>query len=144
MTLPLNIQQSAKPVPQQARRRTAKIAAVTVAIMLVVSVFVGQLLLDAFSVSIPSFRVGGGILIPLMAIAMLEARPNRTRSTPEETEEAASKDDIGVIPLGIPLVAGPGAISTMIIYADQATNWLDTVSLVLHRDPGRPFGVDRA
>ena len=117
--------------PEQARRRTAKMTAVTVAIVLVVSVFLGQLLLNSFGASIPSFRVGGGILILLMAIAMLEARPNRARSTPEETEEAVAKDDIGVVPLGIPLVAGPGAISTMIIYANQARDWIDTGFLVL-------------
>ena len=117
--------------PEPARRRTAKITAATVAIVLVASVFLGQLLLNSFSVSIPSFRVGGGILILLMAVSMLEARPNRARSTPEETDEAAARDDIGVVPLGIPLVAGPGAISTMIIYGEQATDWIATGFLVL-------------
>jgi multiple antibiotic resistance protein len=117
--------------PEQVRRRTAKIAAATVAIVLVVSVFVGQPLLNFFGVSLPSFRVGGGILILLMAISMLQVRPSRVHSTPEETEEAESKDDIGVVPIGIPLVAGPGAISTMIIYADQAKGWLDIVCLML-------------
>jgi multiple antibiotic resistance protein len=106
--------------PEQVRRRTAKIAAATVAIVFVISVFVGQPLLNFFGVSFPSFRVGGGILILLMAIAMLQVRPNRVHSTPEETKEAEAKEDIGVVPIGIPLVAGPGAISTMIIYANQA------------------------
>jgi len=112
------------------RRRTVNVAAVTVAIVLVVSIFIGQPLLTFFGISVPSFRVGGGILILLMALAMMQARPSGTQRTPEETEEASVKDEVAVVPLGIPLVAGPGAISTMIIYAHQVTGWLDTVFLI--------------
>jgi multiple antibiotic resistance protein len=112
------------------RKRTAKNVAVTVAIVLVVSIFAGQPLLAFFGISLPSFRVGGGILILLMAIAMMQARPSGTQRTPEETEEAATKEEVAVVPLGIPLVAGPGAISTIIIYAHQAPTWFDTVFLV--------------
>jgi small neutral amino acid transporter SnatA (MarC family) len=57
--------------------------------------------------------------------------PVNTHYTPEETREAAATDDIALVPLGIPLVAGPGAISTIIIYAHQAANWLDTVFLII-------------
>jgi multiple antibiotic resistance protein len=115
---------------EQERKRTAKIVAATVAVVLIVSIFIGQPLLGFFGISLPSFRVGGGILILLIAIAMLQARP-RTRRTLEEAEEAASKEDVAVVPLGIPLVAGPGAISTTIIYAHQATAWRDTFFLVV-------------
>jgi multiple antibiotic resistance protein len=104
--------------------------AATVATVLVVSIFAGQPLLHFFGISLPSFRVGGGILILLMAIAMMQARPSRTQRTPEEAAEAATKDDIAVVPLGIPLVAGPGAISTIIIYAHQTTSWFDTMFLI--------------
>ncbi len=108
----------------------ANITATTVATVLVVSIFAGQPLLHFFGISLPSFRVGGGILILLMAISMMQERPSRTQRTPEETAEAATKDDIAVVPLGIPLVAGPGAISTIIIYAHQTTAWFDTVFLI--------------
>lgn len=113
------------------KRRTAKVAAATVAIVLVLSIFVGQPMLTFFGISVSSFRVGGGILILLMALAMMQARPSGTQRTPEETEEASAKDEVAVVPLGIPLIAGPGAISTMIIYAHQAMGWFDSVFLVL-------------
>lgn len=57
--------------------------------------------------------------------------PSRAHHTTEEAEEATEKDSVAVVPLAVPLVAGPGAISTMIIYAQQASMWFDTVFLVL-------------
>ena len=116
------------------RTRTARVTATTVAVVLITAVFVGEALLRFFGIRMASFRAGGGILILLMAIAMLQAWPSPTHHTPEETEEteeAAMKGGVAVVPLGIPLVAGPGAISTVIIYADQAATWFDTVFLVL-------------
>jgi multiple antibiotic resistance protein len=112
------------------RKRITNMTAATVAAVLVVSIFVGQPLLNLFGISLPSFRVGGGILIMLMAIAMMQAQPSRAQRTPEEAAEAVTKDDIAVVPLGIPLVAGPGAISTVIIYAHQTTAWFDTIFLI--------------
>lgn len=110
------------------RIRTARVTATTVAIVLITAVFVGDALLRFFGIRMASFRAGGGILILLMAIAMLQARPSPTHHT---TEEAEMKGGVAVVPLGIPLVAGPGAISTVVIYADQAATWLDTVFLLL-------------
>jgi len=69
-------------------------------------------------------------LILLMAISMLNARRSRTLSTPQEVQEGAEKDEPAVVPLGVPLVAGPGAISTMVIYAHQAKDFYDTGFLV--------------
>lgn len=116
---------------EQQTKRTAKVTTATVAIVLVATVFAGRPLLEVFGISLPSFSVGGGILILLMAIAMLHAVPSRARRTPEEEQEAAEKDDVAVVPLGIPLVAGPAAISTVIIYANRATTWGDKLALVL-------------
>jgi multiple antibiotic resistance protein len=112
------------------RKRTASVTALTVAAVLVSSIFLGQPLLSIFGISIASFRVGGGILILLMAISMLNARVSRTHSTPEEVQEGAEKEDPAVVPLGVPLLAGPGAISTMIIYAHQAKDVYDIFFLV--------------
>jgi multiple antibiotic resistance protein len=114
----------------RARKHTASLAGLTVAIVLVLSIFVGEPLLRVFGISIASFRVGGGILILLMAISMLNARLSRTSSTPEEVQEGTEKDEPAVVPLGIPLVAGPGAISTIVIYAHEAKDWYDTGFLV--------------
>src|SRR5215469_926766 len=112
------------------KRRIANIAALTVVIVLTVSIFVGESLLGFFGMGIPAFRVAGGILILLMAIAMLQARTSRAAQTPQENVDAAAKDDIAVVPIGIPLVAGPGAIGTIIIYGHLAANWLQTGILI--------------
>ncbi|MHB9118293.1 MAG: MarC family protein [Burkholderiales bacterium] len=99
------------------RARTARTIAITVFCVLAASAFFGDRLLDFFGISLPSFQVGGGILILLMAISMLQARQSPMRQTPEEAEETADRQAIGVVPLGIPLLAGPGAISSVIIAA---------------------------
>lgn len=113
------------------RKRTAQVTAFTVAAVLVVTIFVGEPLLRSFGISIASFQVGGGSLLLLMAIAMLHARHSRIQQAPEETREAEEKESIAIVPLAIPLLAGPGAISTVVIYAHQATTWFDTCFLLL-------------
>ncbi len=105
-----------------ARKNTARITATAVAVVLVVSMFLGEPLLRFFGIGLPSFRVGGGILIMMMAIAMLRGYPGETRHTPEERIDA--EDSSAVVPLAVPMLAGPGAISTTIVYAHQArTGW---------------------
>lgn len=105
------------------KHKTARLSAITVGIVLGTAAIAGEALLQAFGISIAAFRVAGGILILLMAIAMLHAQVGGTRHTNEEASEAASKEQTGVVPLGIPLLAGPGAISTVIIYAHQHQQW---------------------
>ncbi len=105
---------------EQERNRCARVAATAMVVILSVAAFAGDELLHFFGISIESFRVGGGILILLMAISMLHARTTHVKHTPDEAEEAAVKEDISVVPLAIPLLAGPGAISTVILYANDA------------------------
>jgi multiple antibiotic resistance protein len=112
------------------RRVTARTAAFAVAIVLVVSIFLGDMVLDFFGIGLPAFRVGGGILILLMAIAMLNAQQGGARYTQEEGREGELKDNIAVVPLAIPILAGPGAISTTIIYAHKAHTLIDITALV--------------
>ena len=102
------------------RRRSARYAALAVAVVLVVAVWAGEAILGFFGVRIASFRVGGGILILLMAIAMLQARTSPSKQTQEEAEEAGTRDSVGVVPIGVPLLAGPGAISLVIVDAQHA------------------------
>jgi len=113
------------------RRRTARTIALTVFTVLTLAVFIGDALLDFFGIGIPSFQVGGGILLLLMAISMLQARHGFVRQTPEEEEAAAQKEGIAVVPLSIPLLAGPGAISSMIIAAERSGSVWGHVQLVL-------------
>ena len=103
------------------RKRTARTAAVTMAAVLVGACVFGDAVLRLFGVTLASFRVGGGILLLLMAIAMFHAENSRSRQTPEEAAEAGERGGggVGAVPLAIPLLSGPGAISTMIIYTAQ-------------------------
>ncbi len=102
---------------EQERRRIARTTSITVAVILIVAALIGKLLLNFFGVSIASFKVGGGILLLLMSIAMMQAKHTQSKQTPEEAEEAEEKESIAVVPIAMPLLAGPGAISTVIIYA---------------------------
>jgi multiple antibiotic resistance protein len=102
------------------RRYIARIAAQTVGVVLLVSALLGERVLEMFGISIPSFKVAGGILIMISAVAMMQAAPAREKQTPEEAQEAFAKASIAVVPLGIPLLAGPGAMSTMVIYVSQS------------------------
>lgn len=97
------------------RRRIARVVAITVFCVLAASALVGTAILDLFGISIPSFLIGGGILFLLLAISMLQAKESGIRQTPDEAEEALEKEAIAIVPLAIPLLAGPGAITSMII-----------------------------
>lgn len=110
--------------------RIARVASISVTIVLVVSAIIGEALLHFFGITIASFKVGGAILILLMAISMLQGQPVRDKQTPEEAKEAEDKDSIAVVPLAVPLLAGPGAISAVIIYAAEAKGILHTTIIV--------------
>ena len=94
-------------------------ASITVGFVLVVALLMGDTLLGYFGISLESFRVAGGILILLMAISMLHGGLGPARQTREEAADAEEKENIAVVPLGMPLLAGPGAISTIIIYTHR-------------------------
>lgn len=114
------------------RGKTARTVAITVFAVLCTALFVGDRILDFFSISTSSFTVGGGILILLLAISMLQAKESPIRQTPEEAREAADREAVGVVPLGIPLLAGPGAITSVIIAAHRSHGgWIGHVKLVL-------------
>jgi multiple antibiotic resistance protein len=113
------------------RALTARYAAMTIGVVLIVAALAGEFLLSLFGISIPEFKVGGGILILLMAISMLNASTGNTRQTPEEESEAQDKRQVGVVPLGIPLLAGPGAISAAIIYAQNSGGILGMAILLV-------------
>lgn len=113
----------------RSRRRTGRSASMAVAIVLVMAVWFGQDILEIFGVRIASFQIGGGILALLMAIDMLQARLSPAKQTREEAREAGSRENVGVVPLGIPLLAGPGSISLAIVGAEQAPGGVEMVGL---------------
>lgn len=103
------------------RRRMAIKATLLASGILLVFALIGSRLLDALGVSVPAFKIAGGILLFLVAIDMVFARQSGLRSTTvREQEEARFKDDISVFPLAFPLIAGPGALTTVILLAGNA------------------------
>ena len=100
--------------------RTAFKASVAVAVILILAVWTGDSLLSFFGIGIPAFRIAGGLLVLLISIAMFGAKTSPARHTEAEQAEGEAKNDIAVVPLAIPLLAGPGAISLAIVDAHQA------------------------
>jgi multiple antibiotic resistance protein len=103
------------------RRSTIRGACLAVAGLFLLTILVGPNLLAAFSISVASFRIGGGILLLIMAVDMLVGRPARGRTPLAHPLESEEKESIGIVPLAIPYLAGPGAISALIIYRQQST-----------------------
>lgn len=106
------------------RKRTALICAGAVCLVLLAALLAGEPILSFFGISLPAFRVAGGILVLLMGISMLHVTPDRSRHTPEEQAESYDKESVAVVPLAIPLLSGPGAISTTIVYAHIEHSWM--------------------
>jgi len=106
-----------KDIPE-AERKKIPFKTATAAFLIMLTAFViGQAILDLFSVGIPALRLAGGMVLMAMGWTMLNVQTSRTKQTTEEAEEAVEKDSIAIIPLAIPISAGPGAISLMIIAA---------------------------
>lgn len=104
------------------RRAIALRAAITVFVVLAVFAACGQLLFRFFGISVAGFKIAGGILLMGVALDMMGAKHSATKTTPGEEQEAASAADVGLIPVGIPLLSGPGAIaSSMLTSARAAT-----------------------
>jgi len=101
-------------------RAAARIAALTVLGVLTLFTFLGEPLLMFFGVRLAAFSVAGGLLLLLLALAMVQAHVSPQRQTRDEAVEAEEKDAVGVVPLGIPLLAGPGAITHVIVAAGAA------------------------
>jgi multiple antibiotic resistance protein len=101
------------------RRVLARGVAVAVFVVLAVAAVVGESLLLLIGASLPAFRVGGGLVLLLMALAMLNAQAGGVRQSQDEARELRSGETAGIVPLAIPLLAGPGAISTTIIAAEK-------------------------
>jgi len=128
--LPIFLSMSDKNNPD-ADMRTINRAAVAVALILLVSSWTGEALLGFFGITIDAFRVGGGLLILLMGIAMLHGKQSHVQHSPGEAGEVEAKEDISVVPLAIPLMAGPGAISLVILDANKIHAWQGDIVLAL-------------
>jgi multiple antibiotic resistance protein len=107
--------------PRERRRRTAIRSIAVAAITLVVIALVGHMALRLLGIGLPAFRIAGGLLLLLLSIDMVFARQSGIRSTTAaETEEAEDSADVAVFPLAIPLIAGPGAMTSIILLMGRA------------------------
>ncbi|HKZ17264.1 MAG TPA: MarC family protein [Geobacteraceae bacterium] len=113
------------------RKKLTRTVGISVAVILSASALVGERLLDFFGISIASFQVGGSILLFLMAVSMMQAEEAFSKGTPEEAAAAISREGIAVVPLAIPLLAGPGSISTIIVYTNLADSWTHRALIIL-------------
>ena len=102
------------------RKRMARKGAFTAFIVLTTFALAGQLIFRMFGITLPAFEIAGGLILLLIGLDMLEARRSPTQETHGDTEEATAKEDAGIVPLGIPMLAGPGAISSVMVLVGQA------------------------
>lgn len=105
------------------RIRMARQAAWTCFLVLTAFAFTGSVIFKIFSITLPAFKIAGGLLLLMVAMDMLQARRSQTKESPAEREAASSKEEVGFSPIGIPILAGPGAISTVIVLMGQSTHW---------------------
>ncbi len=106
------------------RRHVARKSALTCAIILCAFALAGSLIFRLFGITLPAFKIAGGIILLQIGADMLQAKQSGQRSTPEEAQEGSAKEDASIIPLGMPMLAGPGAISTvMVLIGESHTMW---------------------
>ena len=119
---------------REQRRRTIRIAAFSAFIVIAVSAVAGLKIIEFFGISLASFQVGGGLLLLMSAMQMLNAQPAESRTTDlaEGGDKADAGDSIAIVPLTIPLLTGPATISTMVIYAEKTRHWWQLGVLVLY------------
>ena len=101
------------------RKHMARKGALTCFIVLTSFALGGQLLFKMFGITLPAFEVAGGLILLLIGLDMLEAKRSPTQEAMGDTEEAAGKEDAGIVPLGVPMLAGPGAISSVMVLVGQ-------------------------
>ncbi len=117
--------------PPEKMRDTARRAALVAAALLIFFALFGTFLFKVIGVSLSAFRVAGGIVLLITSLDMLRARQSETRTSPEEAQEATGKEDVAIVPLAIPLLAGPGAIATVMVLMSRGDGLLTTVAVVL-------------
>jgi multiple antibiotic resistance protein len=119
--------------PEQ-RQRTILTASLSAFLVIATSAVLGLKILEFFSISLASFQVGGGMLLLISSMNMLNAQPAEAKAHTHELEDGAEKAAMGasiaVVPLTIPLLTGPATISTVVIYADRAQTFLQMSALV--------------
>lgn len=123
------------------QRKIALTTTIAITVIMLVTLWSGKALLDLLGITISSFRCAGGIILLLMGLSMLQSKESPVRHTPEDDEAAKEKESIAVVPLALPIIIGPGSISTLIIAAGdfpQLLNkaWMSLICLFLGTSMG--------
>ena len=104
------------------RKRMARKGALTCFIVLTTFAIAGQLIFRLFGITLPAFEIAGGVILLLIGLDMLQAKRSATQEASGDTEEGAAKEDAGIVPIGIPMLAGPGSISTVMVLVGQVSS----------------------
>jgi multiple antibiotic resistance protein len=106
--------------PVDKRKSVAARAAIATVVTLSIFAVAGGVIFKAFGISLGAFKLAGGLMVLLMAVDMMRAQPSRTRTSPAEQAESVEREDVAVVPLAIPMLAGPGAIATVTVLMSRA------------------------
>lgn len=114
------------------RQKMAALACGLSFLILLAFALTGNVILSVFGITFPAFEIAGGIILLLVGIDMLQARRTLVKETYEEQMEGTGKEDIAVTPLAVPMLAGPGAITAVLLLSSQASNWFERGVLVIN------------
>jgi len=128
--VPAFLAMTPRDTPEQ-RVRMARLAAFTSAGVMLAFAIAGKWIFSLLGITIPAFQMAGSIVLLLVALDMLRARRSRVHETDEEKDEGAAKDDVAITPLAVPMLAGPGAISTVILLHNRAENFGQQIALLV-------------
>ncbi|MDO8526313.1 MAG: MarC family protein [Deltaproteobacteria bacterium] len=112
---------------ERSKNDIAKRACITAFFVLIVFAIAGHFIFNMFNITISAFRIAGGIIMFTIGLSMLQLQPQRIKQTEEEMEESLHKTDVAIVPLGIPLLSGPGAITTVMVLMTE----IDKTSLLI-------------
>jgi multiple antibiotic resistance protein len=109
----------------------ARKASLTAWVVLSAFALAGEYIFRMFGITLPAFEIAGGVILLLIGLDMLQAKRSPTQEVPGDTEEMATKEDSGIVPLGIPMLAGPGSITAVMVLVGQVqTKWQMAAILV--------------
>ena len=128
--IPAFLAMSPTDTPQQ-RSRMAALACWVAAGLLLFFALLGEQIFRLFGITLASFKIAGSIVLLLIGLDMLQAKRSPVQETLEEKDAGTAKEDIAITPLAIPMLAGPGAISTAILLRAQVRDWTQEVALLL-------------
>lgn len=127
-TVPAFIAMTPRDTPEQ-RIRMARLASIVMAAVLLIFAVAGKIIFRFLGITMPAFQIAASIVLLIVALDMLRAQRSRVVETSEETSAGAEKSDIAITPLAVPMLAGPGAISTAIVLQSRAVDVAQHVAL---------------